>query len=156
MPLALLVIGFLAIITAIKGNYSDVATQFETDLVGSGGFIYWIAAIAVVGIIARIFDLPDTGKVFIALLVFVFVLSQNGLWTNAQTALSSLQVPTGQTAVVTPSPVAGSSTTQTAGGVLISSTGISASLPGGVGIGLSPSGINVGALGGLVGGGISF
>ena len=50
MPLALLVIGILAVVVAIKGNYAAVWTQLDNDFTGAGNFIYWIAAIVVLAL----------------------------------------------------------------------------------------------------------
>jgi hypothetical protein len=90
MPLALLVIGALAIITGIKGNQAQVLGQFESDLTGSGGFIYWIAAIVVFAIFGRVAGLSSAAKMFIALILVVYVVAQNGLWAQATAALAGL------------------------------------------------------------------
>lgn len=106
MPLALLAIGALAVITGIKGNQATVMAQLESDLTGSGSFIYWIAAIIVLAIIGRVAGFPDAAKAFIALIIVVYVVSQNGLWTQATTALAGLNTGTTATTATTTQPTA--------------------------------------------------
>jgi hypothetical protein len=92
MPLALLVIGVLLVVTAIKGsgNISAVATKFETDLTGSGGFIYWIAAIVVLAIVGRVTGATNSVKMFMALVVVVYLVGQQGIWTQFSSAFAGL------------------------------------------------------------------
>lgn len=93
MPLALLVIGLLAVVVAINGTQRQLAAQLASDFTGSGSFIYWIVAIAVLAMLGRVAGLENTAKAFIGLIVVVYLVSNTGVWTQAQNALSSLSAP---------------------------------------------------------------
>lgn len=110
MPLALLAFGMLAVITGIKGNEADVANQLKTDLTGSGNFLYWIAALVVLAIIGRVGGFPNAAKTFMALIVVVYVLSQNGLWANATSALAGTSAASGTGAATSTTGASTSST----------------------------------------------
>jgi hypothetical protein len=112
MPLALLVIGVLLVVTAIKGsgNISAVATKFETDLTGSGGFIYWIAAIVVLAIVGRVTGATNSVKMFMALVVVVYLVGQQGIWTQFSSAFAGLSAAA-TPAAVAPSATAAAATT---------------------------------------------
>jgi hypothetical protein len=88
MPLALLFIGLLLVIVAIKGNYSAVFSQLETDLTGSGNFLVWIFAIMFVAIAGKILELPQAAKLFVTLILVVYVVSNVGIFTKAEQAFA--------------------------------------------------------------------
>lgn len=93
MPLFLAIIGILAVITAIKGNASAVGTQFNTTFFGSTsqtGFIVWFGSILGIALIFRIIQAPKAGELFIALLILVYFLDNNGVLGNIETSLQSV------------------------------------------------------------------
>jgi hypothetical protein len=88
MPLFLLFMGLLAIITAVKGNTSQVASQIEADFTGAGSFWYWIGAILILAVVGRALGLPEAAKMLIGLILAVYLLSQPGLWAKGVAALN--------------------------------------------------------------------
>ena len=86
-------IGRLFIVTAIRGNHSAGATQLEKDLLGSGGFLIWVGAIILLGVLGAVSGLERSFKLMIILILVVYVLAQQGLWVQAETALAGLQAP---------------------------------------------------------------
>ena len=164
MPLFLLTVGILAIIVAIKGNYPDVAVQIEHDFLGAGSFVYWAAAILLLAIIGNVTETPRAAKLFIALIIVVYVVSQPGLWAQGVAALgtaapapaSTSEVGTGATAAqnfattsaatigATVSSLFSGALNPVAPGVAAGAAGIAASVgPGGASVGTSIAGIPV-------------
>lgn len=93
MPLALMAIAIILIVTGIKGNQNDVAKQFETDFTGATGFFVWIGAILLLGVTGRILNLPQAAKMLTTLIIAVFLISQNGVFTKLAQGLSQAQAP---------------------------------------------------------------
>lgn len=145
MPLALIAIGILAVVVAMSGQQNAFATQLGKDFSGSGSFFYWIAAIAILAVLGKVANVPNASKLFIALIVVVYLLSNssggNSIFTQLTNALAnftpSQPASTGQVgapaqAVAGASGAAAtsSSTTSPLGGI-----GLNASVsPGGIGI----------------------
>jgi len=104
VALAFLVIGILVGLTALRGNYTQVAAQIVKDFTGQSSttgasagttaifqsFWLWIGLIVVIGFGSKLMHLPQTGKVLIALILVVFVISQKGIFSNFETAFTSV------------------------------------------------------------------
>lgn len=101
MPLALLIIGVVLAVTAFRNTYKDVGTLLVGDLTGSGNFLVWIGAIAVVGMAGYIQPLKYPSRLFLALILLVMLLSNNGFFQQFANALKSAQA---QPATATPEP----------------------------------------------------
>ena len=102
MPVAILLIGILLLVTVYKGNTTEVFAQVETDILGDGsspGFMLWVGAILFLAAAGSILGLQKTSKLFIGLVLAVFILKQNGLWTKVESALTSAQKPAATTPV---------------------------------------------------------
>jgi type III secretory pathway component EscV len=93
VPVALLALAIIFVVTAIKGNQNDVATQFNSDITGSGGFFVWVGALLLIAVGGRLLGVPKAGKVLIILIIAVYVISQNGVFSKLSKSLSSAQAP---------------------------------------------------------------
>jgi hypothetical protein len=99
MPLALLAIAALMIITGLKGNYSAVGNAFNTDVMGAngqGGFLSFMLGIVGIAVFFRIIGMPNAGKVFLVLVILVFIMENQNVLTAVQSAI------TGGTTAATP------------------------------------------------------
>lgn len=84
MPLALITIAALLIMTGINGNYQAVGKQFEQDVMGGGqggGFVSFMVGIIGIATFFRVIGMPNAGKVFISLVIIVFLLKNANLLT---------------------------------------------------------------------------
>jgi hypothetical protein len=91
MPFALLIVGALLIITAIRGTYGDLGTQLSSDLVGSGSksFLVWIAAIAAVGALGYSTTLRTPSRLLLALIFLGILISNHGFFANLTSAVEN-------------------------------------------------------------------
>lgn len=103
MPLALAIAAILLVLTAIKGNYAAVGAQFNSTFFGSSttstgpngtstttatqGFLLWFGSILGIAVIFRIIQAPKAGELFIALLILVYFLQNNGILSNIEAAI---------------------------------------------------------------------
>lgn len=105
MPLALIAIAWLIIMTGINGNYTAVGTAFEQDVLNNGqggGFLSFLAGIVGIAVFFRVIDMPNAGRVFLVLVILVFVMRNAGVLTALEniggaptTAAASTALPTG-------------------------------------------------------------
>lgn len=158
MPLALLFIGILAVIVAIKGNYAQVAQQLTSDFSGSAGFIPWVAAIVIIAIVGKAANVPNASKMFIALIILVYLFanssSGSGIWSQIQSALQNVSAPAASDAGAAGNEDAQAQVTQS--GSAGTNSGGLAGLP--ISASVTPAGIGVNAGVGpiSIGGGFSF
>lgn len=87
MIVAILIIGLALIASALQNTQNELAALLRRDLLGSQGFILWIAAVGALGAIGYIPGLERTSRNLILLLIVVVVLRNGGVWANAQAAL---------------------------------------------------------------------
>lgn len=152
--IAILVIGLAFAIAAYNNTASALWSQLETDVFGSGsgsGFLVWAGAIIFVSILGNVLGIPKTAKLFVILVLVVFVLQQQGLWANIQTAFTTTASPgtdsagnTGQATTATGTAVAAPAVGTASGTGAASSTVNAAISPiGTIGNALSYFGVNV-------------
>jgi hypothetical protein len=93
MPFALLLVGALLIITAIRGTYGDLGSQLSSDLVGSGSgsFLVWVAAIAAVGALGYSQTLRTPSRMLLALIFLGILISNKGFFVNLTKAVENPQ-----------------------------------------------------------------
>lgn len=77
MPLALLAIGIVLLVTAIRGTTGDLAKLLQKDFTGPGNFLLWILALGMVGAVGYVKDLRPIANAFLVLLLIVFLLAAN-------------------------------------------------------------------------------
>jgi hypothetical protein len=117
MPFALLLIGAVLIIAAIRGTYADLGKQLTTDFTGSGSgsFLVWIAAIGAVGALGYSPVLRTPARMLLALVILAMVLTngRRGLFSRLQQAVAA--TPAAQPGIAD-QPLTGSVPVQLQGG----------------------------------------
>lgn len=101
MPFVLLIIGFLAIVSAIRGTYSALGAQIVSDLKGTGsrplsgigpvqpaGYVYWVSAIIAVGAVGYYAPMQKFSRAFMVLILLGMVLANQGLFAKLSQAIS--------------------------------------------------------------------
>lgn len=92
MPLAFLILGALIIVTAYQGTYKDFGNQLVQDFSGSGSFIYWVAAVAIVGMLGYVKVFKTPSRLFLVLIIIAFFLSDKGnVFGKLATAFKNIQ-----------------------------------------------------------------
>ena len=88
MPFALLAIGLLLVIAAYNNTQTVLASQLKKDFSGNTGFIYWIAAVLIIGVIGYIKPMQTVSRAFLALILVVIFLTNSGFFAQFNSALS--------------------------------------------------------------------
>jgi hypothetical protein len=76
MAFALIFVGLLLVISAVRGTTSQLAALVQSDFVGQGNFVWWVAVIMAIGAIGYIGPLRTLSKAFLALVIVVLVLTK--------------------------------------------------------------------------------
>lgn len=117
MPFVIIIFGIILFVTAIKGTTGKLGALLASDVFGAGGYIYWIIAVLVTGIVGYIKPLKPVSDAFLALLIIALVLGHGGVWqkfneairnikasattqSNATTSTNSLASPTSATSPI--------------------------------------------------------
>ena len=114
--IAIAIIGLALAVTAYNNTTSALFGQLESDVFGSGsgsGFLVWAGAIIFLSVAGNVLGIPKASKLFIILVLVVFILQQQGLWNNFEAAFTSTTSPgtatagnTGAAVTSTDTPVA--------------------------------------------------
>jgi hypothetical protein len=85
----------------MRGNQDDVATQLAKDFTGSGNFIIWVGIIILLAAIGRVLKIPLSMKLLISLIIVVYLVKQDGIFTKFEQGLSAgaSPAPTSRAAV---------------------------------------------------------
>lgn len=86
MPFALIIVGVVLVVAAVRGTTDVLFSLVKNDFTGANNYTYWLASILLIGAIGYIKPLQPLSRIFLALLVVVLVLSHGGLFDklNAQ------------------------------------------------------------------------
>lgn len=99
MPYALLLIGAVLLVAAVRNTYKDLWALVESDFSGTGGFLSWVAAIAVIGGLGYIPKLKPLSIALMTLLLIVLVISNGGVFAKLQAAIQGAGVAAGTAGV---------------------------------------------------------
>jgi len=80
MPLAFVALAWLLVMTGVNGNYADLSAAFKQDVSGAGGqggFLAFGAGVIGIAVFFRLIGMPNAGKVFLFLVILVFVIENN-------------------------------------------------------------------------------
>jgi len=113
MGIALLLIGLALVSSGIRNTQGQLASALQTDFTGSGSFFYYIAGLFAIGAIGYYSPLRGASRLFIALVVIVMLIDNNGFLTQLQ---SAIQNPTPSQAPPAPIASANSSSTSASAG----------------------------------------
>jgi hypothetical protein len=89
MALAILFIGILLVASGIKGTEHELGTQLSNDLTGIDGFLVWLGAIVLLGLVSKIPGFETPSKYFLALVLVAVLLNNSNFITNLQSALTN-------------------------------------------------------------------
>lgn len=89
MALALIIFGAAFAVVGIRGTQAQLGSLLASDFTGSGSFVNWIIAIFAVGAIGYYTPLRGASRLFLLLILLVFVLSNRGLFARLQSASSA-------------------------------------------------------------------
>lgn len=90
MPLAIILVAGGLIAAGIRGSYKDLFKLLVGDFTGSGNFLNWLAAVALVGCLGYVPRLQSFSRAFIALiLVAVFLKQGTGVFDNLVSAINT-------------------------------------------------------------------
>lgn len=89
MPFVLILFGAVLLVAGIRNTYKDLWTLVKGDFTEQGGFLTWVAAIAVVGGMGYIPKLKPLSVAFMTLLLLVLVLSNGGVFAQLQKFIQS-------------------------------------------------------------------
>ena len=89
MPVFLVIVGVMLIVTAFRGTYTQLATQLGTDFTGSPNYVYWIAAIGIIGTLGYIPNFETPSRLLLALIIISFFIGNPSFFTNLENAFSS-------------------------------------------------------------------
>lgn len=82
MPFALIAIGLVLVIAAYNNTQTVLAAQLKKDFSGKTGFVYWIAAIMIIGALGYVRPLQTVSRAMLALILVVIFLSSDGFFTK--------------------------------------------------------------------------
>lgn len=89
MPYALLLIGAVLLVAGVRNSYAELWELVKGDFTAQGGFLTWVAAIAVVGGMGYIPKLRSLSIAFMTLLLLVLVISNGGVFAKLQNFIQS-------------------------------------------------------------------
>ena len=82
MPLALLVIGVIFLVAAIRGTQGDLFDILKDDFSGSNNFFYWGLSFFIIGAVGYYRPLRPLSQSFMLLIVLVLFLSNRGFFNS--------------------------------------------------------------------------
>jgi len=77
------------IVIGFQDTYKQAGTLIAGDLTGKNNFIYWIAAMGIVGGLGYIKGLENFSRALLALVLVVIFLSNKGFFAQLSSSLSS-------------------------------------------------------------------
>ena len=80
MPLALLAIGIVFLIAAVRGTHKEFFELLKSDFTGPGNFFYWALSIWVIGALGYVSAFKPLSRAFLVLIVIVLLLSKRGFF----------------------------------------------------------------------------
>jgi len=87
MAYILTFIGILLIVTGAKDTYKALGAQLYKDFIGSQGFVYWLIAVGIIGAVGYYAPWRKFSRLFLALIIIVYILRNGGLFSQLQSAL---------------------------------------------------------------------
>lgn len=95
MPFALLIVGIVLVISAVRNTQDDLFTLVKGDFQGDGtsrGFLVWMLAIAIIGVIGYIEELRPLSRAFLTLIIVVLFLKNGGVFQELEQQLNESAV----------------------------------------------------------------
>lgn len=76
MGFALIFIGILLAISAVRGTTGQLFTLLKSDFIGNGNFIWWLVAVMVIGAIGYLPALRTLSRALLLLVILALVLTK--------------------------------------------------------------------------------
>lgn len=89
MPFALLIVGIVLLVSAVRGTQGDLFTLVKGDFSGSNNYLYWVVSILIIGAVGYIDTLRPISRMFLVLVVVVLFLSHGGVFQQLNSQLFS-------------------------------------------------------------------
>lgn len=80
MPFALLIVGLLLVVSAVRNTSDDLLKLVKSDLTGKNNFSYWMISILIIGSIGYIPSMAKLSRSFLVLVIVTLFLSNNGFF----------------------------------------------------------------------------
>jgi len=90
MPYVIVILGIVLVVTALRGTTAMLGKQIATDTVAAGGFVWWFIAILIIGGLGYIKALRGLSDAFLALVIIALVVSNKGIFAQAQSAVQQI------------------------------------------------------------------
>lgn len=80
MPIALLAIGIIFLVAAVRGKHEDLFDLIKDDFTGPNNFFYWVISIWVIGAVGYYKPLRPLSVAFLTLVILILFLSNKGFF----------------------------------------------------------------------------
>jgi hypothetical protein len=104
MAFALLIIGITLIVASVRNTHMQLLGLIKSDFTGPGNFVYWVAALLVIGSIGYVEKLKPVSDGFLVLVILVLFLKRGnpydqngGFFEKFTAALGTTTKATGST-----------------------------------------------------------
>jgi len=87
MPIALVFIGVVILVVAIRGTEKEFFALLKSDFTGPGNFIYWVLAFYLIGAVGYFPPLRKLSNTFLVLVILALFLSNRGFFVKFTDAL---------------------------------------------------------------------
>jgi hypothetical protein len=87
MPFILIVVGLIAFVIGVRGTHKEASQLLRDSFSGERNFITWIFAIGTLGVVGYVPVLRPVTRGFIALILIVMLLSNDGFFGQLQRQL---------------------------------------------------------------------
>lgn len=118
MPFVLLIAGEMLLVSGIQGTQDDLFNLVRGDFTGNKSFIYWLAAIAIVGGVGYIPGFRNFSHAFLVLILIVLIIGEQNQANLFQQITTALSGTTANVGPVNTSTAGGQSDLQKAGDAL--------------------------------------
>lgn len=82
MPFALIIIGVVLTIAAVRNKTDELFTLVKGDFTGDNNYVEWVVAILIIGAIGYIESFKSLSRAFLVLVVLVLLISNRGFFTK--------------------------------------------------------------------------
>lgn len=92
MPFFLIIAGIIMMVSALRGVQGCLIAEIETEFQGAGSFIWWVAAIFMVGALGYSDTLRPISNAFLALIIiamFLYAAATQNLFQQFTSAISA-------------------------------------------------------------------
>lgn len=89
MPFALLVVGIVFLVAAVRGTHGQLFALLRETFGGKPGFIRWALAIVLIGALGYVKSLRDVSNAALTLVFVAMVLANRGFFTEFKRQLDA-------------------------------------------------------------------